>query len=888
MPSQRRQSHIYRFWGVLFLSSLVLSLWLGYPPLMGWQIRLLDIATAQSPTPSELVQQGISRYQAGDFQSAILSWQTALKAYQDRHHTTSDQVTVLKYLVRAYQQVGRIDQAITDLERVITYYRQVRDHKQLLMMLTEQAQSYSSLGQHRRAIAILCGDKYPTCSKDSVLEIARSQSDYLGEVAALGSLGNAYRLQGEYEYAIDCLSKSLEIAQKIDNIIYISAALNGLANTYASRATRNYYRAKFTSLEVDQTSAQKFKQEAVGDDNKALQYFEKNLSIARGQSDQQSEMRSLLGLISLYHHNLTDNSSGLVNNTLQQALVILKKLPDSRSKAYATIKLADLLQIVKLDIANSVLEPATQCPDSESSPKSIELLNKAVLIAQNIKDQETESFAQGRLGHIYECRHDYQQALTFTQKARLATVAKENLYLWEWQAGRIFKAQGRVDDAINVYEKSVNTLRSVRSDIAITGRDLQFDFRDTVEPVYRELLEVRLESASNSTRESDIQENLTLALKNIDELRITELQNYLGNYCNLQPLERPVAKVRKNNAVFTSVILKDRIAVILNIPDSKRTLNTKIHFVPVKTQEAIKIINELRFQLEKRTDRENTFKTRSQQVYDWFIRPFMSDLDREQIETLVFIQDGILRSIPMAVLYDGNQFLAEKYAIANTPSLTLTQPTTLSNKKLRVLAFGLTKPAAVDAQTSFEALKEVKSEINSIERVIPGSKGLLDQDFTRKSVKQELEKNAYPIIHFATHGKFGADSSETFLVTGNNEKLTMNELYQIIKNTYHRELPIQLLTLSACETGIGSERDALGIAGISLEAGSQSAVASLWQVDDKATAQIITKFYQGLREGLSKAQALQAAQKAWLQEHPNGLYRHPGYWAAFILVGNWL
>ncbi len=402
------------------------------------------------------------------------------------------------------------------------------------------------------------------------------------------------------------------------------------------------------------------------------------------------------------------------------------------------------------------------------------------------------------------------------------------------------------------------------------------------------MLELRLERASNSTRESDIQENLELSLKNIDDLRITELQNYLGNYCNLQPLERPVAKVGKNNAVFTSVILKDRIAIILNMPDSKKTLKTKIHFVPVKTQSAIKIINELRFQIEKRTDRENTFKTRSQQVYDWFIRPFVSDLDGEQIENLVFIQDGILRSIPMAVLYDGNQFLAEKYAIANTPSLTLTQPTILNNKGLRVLAFGLTKAAAVDAQTSFESLKEVKSEIDSIERVIPGSKGLLDQDFTRKSVKQELEKNAYPIIHFATHGKFGADSRETFLVTGNNEKLTMNELYQIINSTYHRDLPIQLLTLSACETGIGSERDALGIAGISLEAGSQSAVASLWKVDDEATAQIITKFYQGLREGLSKAEALQTAQKAWLQEHPNGRYSHPGYWAPFILIGNWL
>ncbi len=145
-----------------------------------------------------------------------------------------------------------------------------------------------------------------------------------------------------------------------------------------------------------------------------------------------------------------------------------------------------------------------------------------------------------------------------------------------------------------------------------------------------------------------------------------------------------------------------------------------------------------------------------------------------------------------------------------------------------------------------------------------------------------------------THGKFGIDSRETFLVTGKqisaaaskpyNEKLTMNQFYQILQTV---EKPLDLLTLTACETAVGSDRDALGIAGISIQAGAKSAIASLWQVDDQATAELITQFYQNLSQGMGRAKALQVAQKSWIEKH-SGARQHPGYWAALTLVGNWL
>lgn len=450
----------------------------------------------------------------------------------------------------------------------------------------------------------------------------------------------------------------------------------------------------------------------------------------------------------------------------------------------------------------------------------------------------------------------------------------------------------------------MEALNSIRSDITLANRDLQLDFRDTVEPVYRQLAQLWLEtliSTQNYKAEYPLK-YLQPALAAIDQLRLAELQNYLGDECELPIIEKPIAQLDQSTAVFNTIILEKGIAIALTLPEGENKFKSQIHWIPTDSTQAIKLINDFRLKLEKRSDRSNTYKQRAKQLYDWLIRPYESDLAAANIKTLVFIQDGILRSIPMAALYDGKQFLIQKYAIAYTPSLSLTNPTPIASDTFRVLAFGLTKPAVVDNQTFFPPLQNVTAEIASIEATIPGSEGYLNQSFTREHLQQELAKNNYPLLHLATHSKFGIDSRETFLVTGNlvsnnqkpatqnnyNEILTMNQLYQLVKSTSNGANQIKLLTLSACETAAGSNRDALGIAGIALQAGVQSAVASLWQVDDEATTKLVAKFYQSLRQGLSKAEALQTTQKAWLEAHPQGRYNHPGYWSPFILTGSWL
>ncbi|MEI2579680.1 CHAT domain-containing protein [Scytonema sp. PRP1] len=930
---------------LLFLSSLTVCLCLGQGNLTFRQVQLGEVVIAQATDWKQLMQQGLKRYTTGDFQGAISSWEAALSS--NSKEQSEDKVTVLKYLVRAYQQVGQVDRAIATLNQLIVYYQKVGASLQLGRMLTELAQVYSSLGQQRKAIALLCGENKldPNCTKETALNIARNHSDTLGEVTALGSLGNAHRLQGDYEQAINYFEKALTIANKNEYNPYIISALNGLGNTYTNFAKGDYRRLQFAKQAADQLAVEKFTRNARYWDSKAITYFEESVALARRHNNPANELRSLLNLFIPYHRSRTDVSVG---STLQQALSVLKRIPDSRDKAYAAIRLASLYQLLGLPPATYDTESASRCLSSEVPFETVELLNQAVAIAQRLKDEQSASFALGRLGHVYECRQDNALALKLTQQAQLVAGMQESRYLWDWQAGRILQALSRTKEAIAFYESSVKTLKEIRGDLAITRRDFQFDFRDTVEPVYRELTELYLEQArgDGEMRGWGDKNNLKFiesALETIDSLRLAELQNYLGDDCSVQAIAKPVTLIDEKTAVISTIILKNKVAVILTLRNKNRSFQSQIYWVPAKSQDVITTVNDLRLKLEKRSDLANTYQEKAQQVYNWLIRPFAKQLQQAQIETLVFIQDGILRSIPMAALYDGKQFLVEQYAIASTVSLTLVDPAQLNRKSLRVLGFGLTKPSVVDGPIFFEPLNYVKEEIDSIITILPGSKGLMDDAFTPERLKQELTQNAFGIIHLATHGKFGIDSRDTFLVTGKrigdketnqfkiqnglhpatltkfkikslffelsqeetrgqakweltqnsrnevkkyNEKLTMNQLYQIIREV-HQGKSLELLTLTACETAVGSDRDALGIAGISLQAGARSVVASLWQVDDESTAQLITQFYQELRQRMSRAKALQSAQKNWLQQHP-GDRKHPGYWAALILLGNWL
>jgi len=884
MQSRHQKISVRRLLGVLlFLSSLTLSLCLGHISLIAPQTGFTNVAVAQSPDASQQVQQGVELYQAGDIKSAIAQWETALSTYQ-KTNNPQEAAIILENLARAYQQIGQSDRAINYWTETINAYRQMGNQPQVGRMLTEQAQSYSSLGQNRRAIAILCNPSgsEKICNKDSALQIARNEKDRQGEAAALESLGNAYRLRGEYSQAIEYLEASLAIANQINNPVYRASALNSLGNAHISLAQVNYRRANSAQLRGDKDETDKFRKEALNYDTKALQYFQASIELALTHKDQLGQIRGLLNSIPADYRI---NASISAAQAYKQARSLLEQLPDSRDKAYAAIGLANLVQPTTLFEVTSSL---AQCLKPELQSQAEELLQQAISIAQRIQDRRAESFAQGLLGHVYECRKDFSLALDLTQQAQLAAnqdlLAKDSLYLWDWQAGRIFKAQDKESDALNAYEQAVATLETIRSDILTANRDLQLDFRDAINPIYRQLAQLRLEQASlPSVEPIERTKKLNAALTTIDSLKLAELQNYFGNDCVLTALNpQQVDLVGGETAVFSSIILENRTAILVSLPNGEK----RSAWIEVDSKTLNEKINDFRKGLERFRDQIYD-PSQAQQLYNWIVRPFAADLEQAHITTLVFIQDGILQSVPMAALHDGEKFLVQNYAIATTPSLTLTDPKTLDRQRLRALAVGLTKEATVNGR-KFSALTNVALEISKVETQIPGSKELLDENFTRDRLQQELSQTVYPIIHIATHGEFGTEPENTFLVTGNNSKLTITDLDTTIRSIGRGSNSVELLTLTACQTAVGDDRAALGLAGVAVQAGVKSALASLWYIQDAPpTVRLVTKFYASLyNTSMSKAEALRAAQVELIEG--GGSHIHPAYWAPFILIGNWL
>ena len=844
---------------ILSSIALIACLWWG------------TVATAQ-PKIDGLVNRGVILYQQGQITAAIDRWQTALDSYDldklDRRNL------VIENLARAYNNLGKSDRALDYWQQAIDNYRQLGNNKQLERSLTEQAQIYARLGQHQQAIALLCGKDTPKCLSDSAVGMARQERDILGEAAAWGSLGETYRLRGDYLPALNYLNGSLKLTTKADLTQLKISVLNSLGNTYSSLAQIDYRRAISAQKRGedfgDNNLVVRLNQTGIKSDRTALEYLADSLKLAKKQRDRSAQLKTIINSLPIYYRL---QERHIAARQVRQALALLPKTPHTLDKIYATIDLAKLLQPM----------PVTPqaCYSLSTRTTAMELLERAVTEAETIKDSRALSFAKGELGHWYECDRDYARALELTKDARVLAEqelqAKDSLYLWEWQTGRIFQQQG-ISEATRVYQTAIATLDSIRNDILTANRDIQFDFRDTVEPIYREAIALQLEQVPANTTVAATNDNLNSVLNIFDSLQLAELQNYFGNDCAIESASSEGDIQDDNVAVFHSIILPQKTALIASYANGDRTLVWLDRDRETLRQEIVAFNEGIVRWYDNQYD-----PAIARRLYNQTIEPFVKDLEQRKIDTLIFVQDGILRNLPMSALYDGKQYLIEQYAVATTPSLTITKPESLARQDLKVLALGLTESSSVDGEI-YPALPQVRREIEQIEQEFENSKPLLNQQFTSDRLRQELERENYPIVHIASHGQFGTEPQDTFLITGNNETIGLSELDRLIRNASTEIEPIELLSLTACDTALGDERATLGLAGVAVQAGVKSAIASLWSLNDNVTPELVEQFYASLQNPkLSKAQALQKAQIDLIARD-----LHPAYWASFILIGNWL
>ncbi|MEC4988867.1 MAG: CHAT domain-containing protein [Oscillatoria sp. PMC 1068.18] len=290
----------------------------------------------------------------------------------------------------------------------------------------------------------------------------------------------------------------------------------------------------------------------------------------------------------------------------------------------------------------------------------------------------------------------------------------------------------------------------------------------------------------------------------------------------------------------------------------------------------------------------------AQQLYQWLIAPIEADLAAQEINNLAFIMDEGLRSLPLAALHDGNNFLVEKYSVGLMPSLSLANTNYRDLKQMQVLAMGASQFREQNP------LPAVPVELKLIGGNLWSGRYFLNEEFTENNLKSARNAAGYGIIHLATHGEFKPGKLSNSYVQFWEQKLELTKLRELgLSNP-----PVELLVLSACRTAVGDREAELGFAGFAVQAGVKSALGSLWYVSDEGTLGLMTSFYQQLHQAPIKAEALRQAQLAMIQgkvrlekgkliteaqsfDLPPNLANigdkkltHPYFWSAFTMIGS--
>ncbi|WP_199246158.1 CHAT domain-containing protein [[Phormidium] sp. ETS-05] len=818
------------------------------------------------------LQQGRELYQSGRLAEAVKIWENTAREYENRGDILNQAMT-LNYLGAAYQELGLWDMAGDAIDKSLNLlpqeasntgsgklilaqalnnqgswqlargqteaalatwqqaeavYSSAGNEMGMLGSQINQAQALQSLGQYRRAKTLL----------EELVAQMQGQPDSVLKAQGLRSLGVALQTSGDLLQSKEILEESWDISKRLGVVDDTSATLLSIGNI--ARDLRR--------------------------DEVALSYYK---AVEEMAVEPLLKIQAQLNEISLL---IGQKPPQEIIQRSAQVQGQLERLSPSRFGVYAWVNLAE--SMMKL-AAQESMQPNTTFDDAARNLAGL-VLTTAVQQARELKDARAEAEAMNQLGQLYAQNRQWENAKEVTTRALVIAQgidADDIVAQAAWQLGQILKQEGDIHGAISAYRDAVASLQSLRRDLVAINRDLQFDFKESVEPVYREFVGLLLQPMAGQNEVT--QANLKEARGAIEALQRAEIENFFREAC-LPSKPVQLEEIDAQAATIHPIILADRLEVILSLPGQP----LRHYTTNMSAGEVEAVLTHMYSALHPSYSDEERLSL-SQQVYDWLIRPAEAELARASIKTLVFIPDGMLRSLPMAALYDGQQYLVEKYAVALSPGLELF-PQGLKRRELQTLAVGLT-----EARQGFGALPGVEVEVNNIASEV-NAKVLLNQEFTRTGFQNQMKAKPFGVVHLATHGQFSSNPEETFLLTW-DDKIQVNDFDRLFQNRERGTLnPVELLVLSACETAAGDKRAALGLAGFALRSGARSTLATLWSVNDQSTAELMSEFYSQLSTKtaeMPKAEALRQAQIAMLK---NPLYNHPYFWAPFILVGNWL
>jgi CHAT domain-containing protein/tetratricopeptide (TPR) repeat protein len=864
----------------------------------------VPIANHVPPTQTAAIDRGRQLYRSGNFEEAVGVWQTIadgeqgigrsialsnlslclqkLGRWEEATIAVEESVSLLRSVadddeaprVRVLAQtleiqgdlefeIGQFDASLDRWKEAAQLYTAIGDREGILRSQLDSVRALQALGLYRRAEQTLTEvattlQAFP----DSELKVAGFQN--LGYVLRLlGRLGNLKDFEGADcksvasrsatvplpDSAADADLWSLAIAQHLGSAETIRNAQFSLANTaraiYQSQKDLDDPTTAQTAVQTALSCYQKAATSTIDSTQLRAKLNLLSLSIELAQRDRdRPNLR-----ISLPHAQLDRQIANW-----RELSDLINALPPGRTAIYA-----------QLDLAQSLMK-VDRLPESEA------LFSSAVQQSQTLGNPRIRSYALGYLGQFYEQLEDWEKARKPTEEALLlaqSMQAGDIAYQWQWQLGRILKQQPQpnLKGAIAAYDEAVKTLKSLRRDLVAVSQDVQFDFRDRVEPVYREYVDLLLQP------ENPPPENLKRAREAIEELQLAELDNFFRDAC-LQAKPQTLDLIDSKAVAIYNIVLDDRMEVIAQLPGQGD--NNLFHYrVRLPKPERVAVLKDLRQQLQLPYAYAK-IKQLSQKAYQWLIAPLEPHLQGD--ETLVFVLDGEWRNISVAALYDGEQYLIEKYPIAIQPSFQL-----LDSQPLSQPLKGIT--AGLENYPGWPSLPKIEEELKAVQDAGIETFQLLDNDFTKAELEALIRSNTFGVMHLATHGQFSSRSENTFILAADGP-IDLKQLDNLLRSRdLSQAKSIDLLVLTACQTAEGDDRAILGLAGMAVRVGARSTLASLWSLQHESVEKFIGFFYQKLIAGASRADSLRYAQLEFLKQK-NG-YDAPLYWAPYVLVGDW-
>lgn len=715
--------------------------------------------------------------------------------------------------------------------------------------------------------------------------------------------GNLYHIIGRPQAALKSMEKAISIAKEFGYKKQLASIQNDLGNLYGS--LKQYPKA-LEAYRISATLGKKngeLSDSAVALTNAAMILITMGDQYLKFPKERYASVKSMEKI----SHSTRVRGTLLFNDNIQQnkefhdpqkAIAHFNEAAGLLDEARAVLKTPDISQhkiTTQINIGLAFLDLAERDPNQAGQhlDSASEEFYRAVELAGNIQNNRLASYAGGNLGLLLQKEGKIDQSIDRTREAIYRAHkagTPESLYRWQWQYAHLLTIQNQMPAAISAYEEAIFTIEAIRGEFSNCYGLPRAELRKATDKLYLEYVDALLKVVDKSDPKEQ-QGILEKARETIEKRRVFELRDYFNDDClGSSTIEATnVDELTQTAVVIYPVILPDRLEIIATFPsitvqnpdgaaiDSKTA--TRRHYITnVNSETLIKEVKSFRQSLEI-VNTSAQYLNHSKKLYDWLIRPLKEELIRSEVDTLVFIPDDTLRNIPMGALWDGSAFLIQSYAVAVTPGLVLTNPTPLHPDKINILAVGIT-----EAYKGFEALPGVAHELEAIASLYD-TKVLINKQFSLANFKQALYGGNYNVIHIASHGKFRDEIEESFMLAYDTQ-LTFNDLSDFVGLYRFRKTPLELLTLSACETAAGNKKAALGMAGIAVKVGARSALATLWSVDDYAAAKLVSEFYRQLRKpDVSRAMALRQAQQQLID---NSNFNHPGYWSPFILINNWL